>query len=180
MNKMFRPSFLGLLVLLVASCVKPQQSMQAQITDMEKVLFSDVSKIPNPATADSMIKMYVSYADQFQDDTLAPEYLFRAGDIANGIGKPKDALGYFGRVQRYPNYKKVSTALFLQGFVSENSLADIDGARRYYLKFLAQYPNHKLATDVKNSLANLGKTPEEMIRDFEAKSKNNSDSIKIK
>ena len=94
---MFRPSILGLLVLFVTSCVKPQQSMQAQITDMEKVLFSDVSKIPNPAAADSMIKMYVSYADQFQDDTLAPEYLFRAGDIANGIGKPKDAIPSFQR-----------------------------------------------------------------------------------
>lgn len=168
------------MILFIASCVRPQQKMQAQITDMEKVLFKDATQIPDPVAADSMIKMYLSYADQFQDDTLSPEYLFRAGDIANGIGKHKDALGYFGKVQRYPNYKKMPTALFLQGFISENYLSDMDAARRYYEKFLKQFPNHKLANDVKNSLNNLGKTPEQLIQEFEAKSNMKSDSIPVK
>ncbi len=180
MKKIFQPSVIVMLLLLIVSCVKPQTSMQAQINDMEKSLFKDASQIPNPQAADSMIKMYLKYADQFQDDTLSPEYLFRAGDIANGIGKSKDALGYFGRVARYPNYKKVATALFLQGFVCENSLGDVDGARKYYKKFLEQYPNHKLANDVKNSLSHLGKTPEELILEFESNEKNKLDSIPVK
>jgi isocitrate lyase len=68
--------------------------------------------------------------------------------------------------------------LFLQGFISENGLKDTAAARKFYENFLKQYPNHKLASDVKISLNNMGKTPDELIREFEKK--NSADSLSAK
>jgi TolA-binding protein len=178
-QKLIRFSALFISVIAFTACQHPQDDMRKQISAAEKTLFKDsLSMQPDVTKADSIIHMYTEYALKFQDDTLTPEYLFRAGDIANGIGKFKESIEYFGRVGRYPNYAKLPSAVFLQGFISENSLKDTAQARRFYETFLKQYPTHKLAGDVRISLANMGKTPEQLIQEFEQK--NQSDSLSAK
>ena len=51
--------------------------------------------------------------------------------------------------------------------VAENVNADTAQARSHYQAFVDAYPNHSLAKDASFSLANLGKTDEELIRMFE-------------
>jgi hypothetical protein len=58
--------------------------------------------------------------------------------------------------------------LFLQGFVFENEVGNVDAAREKYHQFLKQYPDHKIAEDVRTSLRNLGKTPEQLVQEFMA------------
>lgn len=161
--------------MVLVSCAQQQSELREKISNAEKSLFTDsVTMIPDHAKADSIVALYEDYALKFQDDTLSPEYLYRAGDVCNGVGRYKEAVGYFGRVQRYPNYAKLPAALFLQGFISENNLQDTAAARRFYEKFLSRFPEHKLAPDVKLSLENMGKTPEELIREFEQR---NTDTL---
>jgi hypothetical protein len=44
-----------------------------------------------------------------------------------------------------------------------------EDASRYYRLFLKKYPNHPLAKDAKISLDNIGKTPEDLVKEFELK-----------
>jgi tetratricopeptide (TPR) repeat protein len=151
----------------LASCTPPQEKTRKQIDAAEKALMADSSLTPDRAKANELIKLYISYADQFQDDTAAGSYLFKAGDIAFRIRQPQQALELFGRVQRYPANPKAAVALFLQGFINETELNDKAKAKSYYESFLEKYPNHELANDVRVTIANLGKSDEELVHEFE-------------
>ncbi|CAN5606669.1 hypothetical protein BH11BAC2_BH11BAC2_15300 [soil metagenome] len=178
MKSCFNLALISCTFLVIVSCnSRPQVKDQETITKAEAGLFQDSSRIPIPAKADSVINMYLAYADSYQDDTLSAEYLFRAGDLAQGIGRFKKAIEYYGRIQRYPNYRKSPEALFLQGFVSETGLADTSSARQFYEKFLKLYPKHEMVKDAKASLDNMGKTPEELIRQFESKLSGDSSAL---
>ena len=67
--------------------------------------------------------------------------------------------------------------LFFKGFVYENMLKDLDKARETYLQFIEKYPKDDFADDAQMALLNLGKTPEMLIKEFEARQK--ADSLRI-
>ncbi len=156
-------------VILITSCTQPQVEFREKIENAEKALWADSSVTPDRAKANDMIKMYVEFADKFQDDTSSGTYLFKAGDIAYRIRQPQQALDLFGRVQRYYLNPKAAVALFLQGFINETELNDKVKAKEYYESFLKKYPDHELAKDVRITIGNLNKTDEEIVKEFEAK-----------
>ena len=160
----------------IASCSNPQEKLKSEIHDTEKILFADSGKISSNPKAAQLLNLYKSYADQFKNDTLAADYLFKAGDLANNLHQPEEAIKLLGRVQDYKTFSKVQLALFLQGFIAETELNDLEHAKQFYELFLQKYPNHQLANDVQASLINLGKSPEELIREFEA-NKKDQDSV---
>jgi TolA-binding protein len=91
-----------------------------------------------------------------------------------GIERPLEAVEYFGKfVTNFSENERVPLALFLQGFIYENNLADMPNAKLKYEEFLEKYPQHEMAKDAQIALQNLGKTPEELIKEFEAKNKEN-------
>ena len=159
------------LMLLSASCIRPQVKLQKEIKVKESFLMADTSIIPERQKANDMIKLYINYADKFQDDTASGTYLFKAGDLAFKVRQPAQAVELFGRVQRYPTNQNVAVSLFLQGFIAETELNDKTQAKKYYESFLQKYPQHDLAGDVQITLANLGKSDEELVREFEEKLK---------
>lgn len=167
MNKLI----LAVACLIAVSCVNPQQKLRNEIQVMEGALFSDSSMVPNKEKAAELVKKYVAYADKYKEDTLSAEFLFKAGDLSNNLKQFKAAIDYLGRAQKYKGFEKAPLALFLQGFIAETSLNDLDQAKQYYESFLLKYPDHQLANDVLSSLGNLGKTPEELVLEFEANKK---------
>jgi hypothetical protein len=64
----------------------------------------------------------------------------------------------------------------MEAFAYENVIGNIAKASEYYNKFIAKYPEHDLADDAQAALKYLGKTPEEMVREFE---KMNTDSANM-
>ncbi len=132
---------------------------------------ADSSMSPNRDKANNLIGLYIEFADKFQDDSSSGTYLFKAGDMAFRIRQPQQALELFGRVQRYPANAKAAVALFLQGFINETELNDKVKAKEYYESFLQKYPNHELAKDVRITIQNLGKSDEQLVREFEEKLK---------
>ena len=159
--------YLLIIIALLTSCSRPQEKLQKEITDKEMRFKSQGVDNPSPAAADSLVVMYLNYADQYQDDTLSPEYLFRAGDLSIGLGKFTQAQDLLGRVQRYENYRKLPQVTFLQGFVAENHQGDTATARVQYEKFLDKYPDHPLAKDARAAIEHLGMSPEDLIKQFE-------------
>jgi tetratricopeptide (TPR) repeat protein len=159
--------FAILIMAAFASCKSEKERLSDKINQGEKEMMNDSSQSVNRQKAQEMINLYAEYAEKFKEDTLSAEYLFRAGDISNGIGKYKDAIGFYKKCSEIPAFSKQPVAFFLQGFIYETQLNDLQNAKRIYEEFLQKYPNHKLASDVNFSLANLGKSPEELIKMFE-------------
>jgi len=65
----------------------------------------------------------------------------------------------------------LSTALAetLKAYIYENLLSNLGLAQKTYRDFLSLYPDHELSDDAEAALLNLGKSPEELVREFEAR-----------
>ena len=123
-----------------------------------------------------LVNSYIEYADKFPEDTNSVNYLFKAADISMNLLDPNRSIRLFDRIMtEYPDYIKIPHCLFLKGYVYENSLRNLDAAKALYLAFLDRYPQHEFADDVAISLQHLGKTPEQLIQEFQAKQE--ADSI---
>ncbi len=163
--------------LLIISCVNEKQKLQGEIAVAEEQLKNDSSNVVDKQKVANVIHLYSNFVEKFKDDSMSAEYLFRAADLTNGIQQPDKAIEMFGRVSEYQQYSKAPIALFLQGFIAETELKNLGMAKKYYEKFLAKYPNHEMADDVKITLSNIGKSPEDIIKEFEAKAKLDSAAL---
>lgn len=115
-----------------------------------------------------------AYALAYPDSEATPGNLFKAAEVAKSIRTyPKSLSLYDWILEDYPNYEKASTALFLKGFIIENSLGDDEKAREVYNEFLEKHPKHDLADDVEFLIENLGKSDEEILKMIESKRKEN-------
>jgi len=104
----------------------------------------------------------------------AAETLFKAAEVAKSLRTyPKSLSLYDWIIEKYPNYEKTSTSLFLKGFIIENNLGNDEKAREVYDAFLSTYPDHELADDVEFLIENLGKTDEEILQMIESRRKDN-------
>lgn len=148
-----------------------QSEFDAKLSDFEKMVF-DSSKSMDIDKANQLIDGYVKYADEFSKSENSAEYLFKAAEISLGLNHSKRSLELYKRVYTdYPNYEKRPYSLFLQAFIYENNMKDLDAAKSIYEQFIQDYPNHDMADDAEYSLKNLGKSPDELIKEFEAKQK---------
>ncbi|MEE9429458.1 MAG: tetratricopeptide repeat protein [Melioribacteraceae bacterium] len=65
----------------------------------------------------------------------------------------------------YPKSTKAENAMFMASFILANDIRDYDDAKISYELYLEKYPNGLLAKDAKIELQNLGKTPEEVLKE---------------
>lgn len=165
------------ILLLSVSCSGPgksnqtEASLQDSIVKMENNLFNNEDSQIKRADALKLIDLYKQYAKQNPKDSLAPVYLFRASDLSMNLQRPFKTIALFDLIlKEYPDYEKTSSVMFLKAFVYEDQLKDLDKAKKYYEEFLARYPESDFADDAEVSLKNLGKSPEELIKEFEKKS----------
>ena len=115
-----------------------------------------------------LMEAYAAYSERFSNYEDADEYLFKAAEIAMGEELTVKALKYLDRLyNEFPDYDKRAYGLFLKAFVLENQAGNLDEAKKAYEQFLREYPTHEMADDAKASIKNLGKSPEEIIREFE-------------
>ncbi len=127
------------------------------------------------ASVDDLLNEYQNYTTKYPDDTIGAAYLFKAADFYRYMHKPLKSIGIYEQIyEQYPTVAKRPYALFLQGFIFENEVGNTTVAKSVYEKFIAEYPNHPIAKDVQVTLNNLGKTPEQLIQEFEEKAKQDS------
>jgi outer membrane protein assembly factor BamD (BamD/ComL family) len=144
----------------------------SKIENLESELFNSEVVNLNTKKALKLGKLYVEYASAYPNDTVAPEFLYKAADISMNVGRPQLTIVLFEKIiENYPNYKNIPTIMFLMGYVYENELNDYEKAGNYYIEFLDKYPDSDFADDATISLKNLGKSPEEMIEEFENNTK---------
>lgn len=149
------------------------ESLDNEIKKREAVLNKDTNAMDRNKTA-KLMEAYAVYAERFPNYENAADRMFKAGELAMGLGHKVQAIKYFEKVyNEYKDYEKRPYALFMKAFVLENQAMQYDQAKEVYEQFIAEFPNHDMADDAEYSIKNMGKSPEELIREFEIK-----DSIK--
>jgi TolA-binding protein len=108
---------------------------------------------------------------------MAVEFLFRAGDLAQGIGNNSLSQEcYSSIISSYAGSSKAPAAMFMKAFVTDQRLGDKEGAKRLYQEFLEKYPDHTLAVSAKATIdqLNSGLTDEELVKMFEQRTAKDS------
>jgi outer membrane protein assembly factor BamD (BamD/ComL family) len=152
----------------IASCTPAIEKDAEKINSAEATLFSSEQGSLDRAKALALVDMYIDFANKYPEDSMASEYLFKGAEFCLNLGEGQRAIELYDRViTDYPDFRKVPECMFLKGYVYENYLGDLDNAKIIYLRFLEDYPDNEFADDAAISIQNLGKTPEELIRQFE-------------
>jgi len=154
--------------------VKAPQTEQASlkaVQDAENALYSK----GNAGTfqkdkATAVATAYEQYIANYPQGSMAAEYLFKSAEIYRSLKQFDKAIGAYSRIHKeYATYEKAPHSLFLLGFSYENDVKDNAKAKEVYDLFLKENPEHELADDVQFSLKNLGRSPEDIIKDFDKK-----------
>jgi tetratricopeptide (TPR) repeat protein len=124
--------------------------------------------VTDKAKANDFIDISEGYGQLLRENRQLDRFVEAAG-LAKSIDNPNKALQlYYAVADKLPEHPKAPTALFMMAFIYENDLADMDKAKTTYEEFLKKYPKDAdFADDAQNALKMLGKSPEEIIRQFE-------------
>lgn len=123
----------------------------------------------NTANAQKYVDVCEAYGLAYADNPKAPEYLYKASEIAVAIRTfPKALSIYDWLIYSYPDYKKTPNALFAKGYLLDEELKQREQAKVSFQQFIDTYPEHELADDAMFLLENIGKSGEEIIKIIEA------------
>lgn len=154
---------------ILFSCSNHKESDLKKINELQLLFKSDST--PNIEKSKELIKLYVDFATNFPKDTNSVGFLFNAAKLSE-FTNAKYAIELYDKIiNGYPDDKRLPNCLFLKAFVYDNNLKDIYNARKNYELFLKKYPKHFWATQIPSLLKILGKTPEQLSAEFEAKNK---------
>lgn len=121
----------------------------------------------------NLLGNYTSFANKYPQDDMTAEYLFRAGKLANEIGKPRKAIDLLMNAHDgHPKFDKRTETAFLIGFIYENVLNDRIKAQEAYEKVIEFYPESPWAADAQSSIELLYLTDAQKILKFKEKNQN--------
>ncbi len=163
--------YFWLLLILLSAC--KQQSNEnknlllEEIEKLEQLLLNDTTGNVNISAANETIKLYYKYANNFPEDSLTPEFLFKQANLFRSIYKGKEAISVLKKIEnQYPQFSKLYLCLFMTAEIYENILNDVENAKKHYELFIKKYPDNHLTDDAKILLKNLGKTPEDLFKEI--------------
>lgn len=167
--------FIIILLTLSIACQSPKEKALKDIDSLEArdTTFS----VENSA---KLKDAYLDFASKYPDDNNAPEYLFKAGQRMSVLATEgnsqeyhKESIAIFERIcKTYPSNHFAEEAMFLSAYIYENSLNDIEKAKRRYESFIDKYPNSELKQDAELAIKNIGIDPAEVIRRAQEKELN--------
>ncbi len=117
---------------------------------------------------------FYNYANICHNDTLGPIYLFKAGQVCASINDADKARTMYEKcIADYPKFNNRGAALFLLAQLYDNQtvLHNEKTAKEIYQQIIKEYPNSSYATDAKAAIQNLGKSDEELVKEFINKNK---------
>ncbi len=143
-------------------------------------IFSEGEKLIQAKKYNEAVNKFKSIVDEFPSDPKTADAMFEIaklyqGKVVKGIGEKEslnEAVKYYKKIyEQFPNVKIAPKSLFMAGFIEANELKDYDSAKKTYNMYLEKFPDDVLAEDAKIELKNLGKTPEEILREHLQESK---------
>ena len=173
-------TLLAVVILLAffSGCGPSREKSVKTITSLETRLFAPEATGFDKVKADSLLTAYESYMKHFPEDSLTLKFTFKAANLAMNNNEGAHAIELFDKfIEKYPDNPKARVAMFFKAYIYENQVKNLDKAKEIYLQFIEKYPDGEFAADARIALQNLGKSPEQMVKEFEARQK--ADSTRI-
>lgn len=167
-------------IIIVASCgnnEEPKEQVLVKSKDgLHETLLKDIklqeaemhkSLEINNATAGVAIKAYYDFTSAFPDDSLTPDFIFKSAEIETATQQYPQALASYQAIEnKYINYKLYPESLFLEASLLDNFINDDAKAKVVYKKIIEKFPTSSYASDAKAAINNLGKTDEQLHKEF--------------
>lgn len=167
---------------------KPQERLAKNyLTDCKK-LFSEARHMDSilmtqteidVLSANQAIKAFTDFAYYCQSDSMSPMFLIKTAQVARVINNiPQAKLALTHCIDTYLNFKNRPAALFLlaQLYDEKMYLNDENEAKKLYEQIINEYPDTDWALNAKGALTFLGKSDEDIIKEFNKKQKNKKHS----
>jgi len=151
--------------------LKPNEApFETYIDDIGNRMYDDSTfRIDNRLAAD-YVNSCLLFASLSPENPKSPVLLFKAGETARTVRNFSKSIEIYDWVyEKYPDFEKAPQALFLKGFTLDNDMKRHSEAKAIYESFLAKYPNDDFADDTKFLLNNIGKSDDDIIKNFENK-----------
>lgn len=167
MKKTLKLMLVALLAFGMFACGEKKLT-EDDLKQAEKAMFND-DMTANPEAAAVAVEQFCKFAKQNPDDPNAPDWLFKAMEIAVRQKDAKKSAEICDKLtESYPKSERTPVAMFmLATLVYDDQLNDIDKAREVYEKILSDYPESEIAPSVEASLKYLGMSAEEIVKEFE-------------
>lgn len=168
MKNQLRIALFTLFILAIAACGSNKEEALGKIKELEAKLLDANGNPKDEVSAYNLQVAYDDFSERFSDDPQASEFLFKAATISINLNWGESAVKILDKFMvKYPNSPRAPEALFFLGYVHDNLVNDDVKAGEYYNQYLKKYPGHTFAKDAEASIRNLGKTDEELMREFE-------------
>ncbi|MBS1651025.1 MAG: tetratricopeptide repeat protein [Bacteroidetes bacterium] len=139
----------------------------------DSILYKDSDL--NKKHAQNAIKAFTDFAYFCSgNDTLAPIFLLKTAQVAQSINNfAQSKVVLETCIDKYPKFKNRAATIFLLAqILSEPGTSNNnDEAIRYYNRVIEDFPKSEWAKNAKVAIKLVGKTDEEIIREFEKKNK---------
>lgn len=132
------------------------------------------SKTYNPQDGLNALRMYVDFVNKYPDDSLTPEYLFTASDLATGTGNYQQAADFLETIlAKHTTYEKYEDAMFAAALLYDSYLENVnhggDRAIQLYEQIEAKYPNSYYSEQSKVLKTYVGKPDSVFFNDVRRK-----------
>lgn len=142
-----------------------QEEFLVEIKAMEKSLFSSMTM--NKDSAEKMIALYNDYARNFPEAKEAPDYLYKAADVAGSLNKPKIKVeNYKTILEKYPDWSGSGQVHYLLAFTLDAELNQREEAKKYYLDVIANGKDTNFVRDSRYRMTTIDSLTYDEFIDF--------------
>ncbi len=137
----------------------------AQVMDSIILMQTEV----NADIANRSIRAFTDYAFYCESDSMSPIYLIKTAQIAMAINNANQAKVVLDRcISNYPKFKNKPAAMFMLGqlYDEQHMLNNEEEAKKLYEALIYEYPKSDWATNAKAAIKLLGKTDEQIVKEF--------------
>lgn len=150
----------------------PCDVLLAQAHKMDSILLNGTS-LSRPL-ADQSITAFENYVSHCKNDSIAPVYLIKGAQVAQAVmnfQKSKSLLQTC--LDSFPGFKNRAAAMFMlaQLYDEHNMLNNEAEAKKIYNDIIYKYPKTPWAENARYAIENLGKSDEDLVKEFSVKNK---------
>lgn len=156
-----------ILALLTSQCTQSKNKILEKINNLENEINASFPN-PNPLKIKELHKLYIEYANKYNEDTLSPHFIYKAAEAAVNIQEYDKAIDDLDLlINQYPQHKLVPYAIFFKGFIYETFLNNKEEAEKHYKTIIAKYKEHPLTKQAAFAIESLWMNDQEIAKILE-------------
>lgn len=151
--------------ILMLACGESQEQLEGKINALQEEMKS--SELVDKDKVSEIVGLYEKFVSAYPSDTKTPEYIEMQSKYYSVQGEYEKSLANYERIYNdFPEAANRAEALFMQAFITEVNMKDLDKAELLYKQFIAEFPEDDFVDDAQFSLQNMRMTPEELLQFF--------------